>query len=229
MKTEVISIDRDEEAVKLAAMQDERHLTPSANPRARGRPVGDREGKRLELLKAGIQVIAEFGLGGASLRKVAKQAGHTTGAVAYYFENREQLFEAIVEYMFERFDEILESGEDLDDYRRRFKYWLDMNADSYLWIAGFQLLTRARHDAELAAVYRESYARYRRVTARRIEAQQKSGMIRDDIPAELLADHIAALADGWAMMMPIEADRFRPERADRLLDALLLQMAPQRG
>ncbi|WP_077145607.1 TetR/AcrR family transcriptional regulator [Sphingopyxis sp. KK2] len=211
-------------------MKGDGHLSPTDNVTIRrGRPVGDREARRIELLNAGVQVIAELGLGGASLRKVAKKAGYTTGAVTYYFANKEQLFAAIVEYMFQRFDEMLYAGEDIGDYRRRFEHWFDINADSFIWPAGFQLLTRARHDAELAAIYRDTYAQYRRITTRRIEAQQKSGTIRDDISAELLAEQIAALADGWAMMLPIEPDRFTPERVDRLLDALLRQMAPSRS
>ncbi|MFZ6044071.1 hypothetical protein ACOV11_26735, partial [Vibrio natriegens] len=50
----------------------------------RGRPVGDRESKRAELLAAAIAVTAEAGYTGASLRKVAKRIGGTTGTVTYY-------------------------------------------------------------------------------------------------------------------------------------------------
>lgn len=48
----------------------------------RGRPVGDREAKRAELLRAAISVIAQEGFAGASLRKVAQRAGCTTGSSA---------------------------------------------------------------------------------------------------------------------------------------------------
>lgn len=54
----------------------------------RGRPIGDREAKREALLRAASSVIAEEGYASASLRKVAKSAGYTTGAVTYYFANK---------------------------------------------------------------------------------------------------------------------------------------------
>src|SRR5689334_4432055 len=59
--------------------------------RGRGRPAGDREAKRADLLKAAIAVIAQDGFAGASLRKVAQRAGCTTGAVTYYFANKREM------------------------------------------------------------------------------------------------------------------------------------------
>ena len=43
----------------------------------RGRPTGDHEAKRRELLRAATSVIAEEGLANTSLRKVARRAGCT--------------------------------------------------------------------------------------------------------------------------------------------------------
>jgi len=57
----------------------------------RGRPIGDREAKRKALLRAASSVIADEGYANASLRKVARHAGYTTGAVTYYFANKEEL------------------------------------------------------------------------------------------------------------------------------------------
>lgn len=209
------------------ALHDSRR-SDEGGPR-RGRPVGDREAKRIELLTAGLKVIAEEGFGGASLRKVARRAGHTTGAVAYYFENKEQLFAAIIEHLFDRFDETLDPAKESDDLRQRFKYWLELNSDSSIWAAGFQLLAQARLEPALADIYQRRYARYREISAQRLAKEQRAGLIRNDIPADILADLLSALGDGWATMQPIEPARFAPERVDRLLDALILQLSPTRG
>ncbi|MGH6957244.1 MAG: TetR/AcrR family transcriptional regulator, partial [Caulobacteraceae bacterium] len=75
-----------------------------ASPRKRGRPVGDREARSGELVAAARAVIARDGYGGASLRKVAEQAGVTTGAVSYYFENKEAMVLAVAEALFDEFD-----------------------------------------------------------------------------------------------------------------------------
>src|SRR3974390_761007 len=74
---------------------------------SRGRPVGDREARRTELLKAAISVIAQEGFAEASLRKVAERAGCSTGAVTYYFANREEMMAAVIESQFDVFDAML--------------------------------------------------------------------------------------------------------------------------
>ena len=71
--------------------------------RGRGRPVGDREAKRTELLDAALAVIAEEGIAAASLRRVAERAGCSTGAVTYYFANREEMMAAVIESQFDVF------------------------------------------------------------------------------------------------------------------------------
>ncbi|TDD36229.1 TetR/AcrR family transcriptional regulator, partial [Saccharopolyspora elongata] len=47
-----------------------------------------------------------------------------------------------------------------------------------------------------------------------------------DIPADLLADQLAAMGDGWMMMYPFEPQRFTPKRLQALTDAALTLIAP---
>src|SRR5271169_4609571 len=82
----------------------------SAEPRQRakrGRPIGDREAKSAELIEAARYVIAREGYAGASLRKVAARAGCSTGAVTYYFANKEAMVAKVAEALFDEFDEWL--------------------------------------------------------------------------------------------------------------------------
>lgn len=191
--------------------------------RGPGRPIGDHEAKRLKLLSAAISVLAQEGYAGTSLRKVAQRAGHTTGAVTYYFANKQALVRAIAEELFDRFDTLLEAR-DLEAGLRR---WLDWaNADADLWLAQFQLLAAARQEPEIATVFQQRYARYRQIFASILEKGQLRGTIRRDIPAELLADQLSAMADGWMVGRPIEPERFAPRRIQRLLDATITLISP---
>lgn len=194
----------------------------------RGRPVGDREAKRAELLKAAISVIAREGFAGASLRKVAQRAGCTTGAVTYYFASKEEMVIAVAESLFDQFDALLGSGQHRIDVRVGLQRWLDwINAsDSEPWQAGFQLLAYARHEPAFAAVYRRRYARYRDTLTAILARGQERGVIRRDISADLLADQLSALGDGWMLMFPVEPNRFQPARAQALLDATIAMISP---
>ncbi len=200
----------------------------SAKPGRRGRPVGDREAKRKELLRAGIKVIADLGYAGASLRKVAKEAGHTTGAITYYFEDKEAMVRAIIEHMFDEFDEMLELGDEVADMRKRYQRWIELNSDSDAWLASFQLLARARHEPAFAAIYQQRYQNYRDRLAEIIVKQQAAGVVRDDIPADMLADNLSAIGDGWMMLLPIEPERFAPKRVEALIDSITALLAPIR-
>src|SRR5689334_16034379 len=84
----------------------------SAHAPRRGRPVGNRLEKRGELLTAAIEVIAQEGYAGTSLRKVASHAGCTTGAVTYYFANKEEMITAAAQSLFDEFDNLLESDQE---------------------------------------------------------------------------------------------------------------------
>jgi AcrR family transcriptional regulator len=205
---------------------------PLATSRGRGRPVGDRAARRTELLNAAISVIAQDGFAEASLRKVAERAGCSTGAVTYYFANREEMMAAVIESQFDVFDAMLRMS-DSDgkiDVRGGLKRWLDSLSTNGGgdWVANFQLLSLARHEPALADVYQRRYARYRDVFAAMLAKGQRQGSIRKDIPADLLADQISAMGDGWMMLFPIEPERFQPSRIKALIDATMTLIAPQR-
>lgn len=196
--------------------------------RGRGRPVGDREGRRAELLDAAMKVIAEEGFVAASLRRVAQRAGCTTGAVSYYFANKEAMMAALVESRFDVFDKLLDfEADDLAGVRESFERWFEVTTtEDAVWMAGLQLLAYARHEPALAAAYQRRYARYRQVFARILAAGQDHGWVRRDIPADILADQLSAMGDGWMMLYPIEPERFVAERVKALLDATMAIITP---
>ncbi|MEU5845644.1 TetR/AcrR family transcriptional regulator [Saccharopolyspora shandongensis] len=193
----------------------------------RGRPTGDHDAKRAELLKAATSVIAQDGYANASLRKVAQRAGCTTGAVTYYFANKAELVTALAESRFDGYDAMLEAVRAQTDIKALFERWLSVTTgDPEFWPVMSQLLAHARYEPALAAVIEHRYARYRDVYTTILEAGQAQGTIRDDIPADLLADQLAAIGDGWMMMFPFEPERFTPSRLQALVDAALTLIAP---
>ena len=200
-------------------------------PRRRGRPVGDRAAKRAALLDAAISVIATDGFAGASLRKVAERAGTSTGAVTYYFANKEEMIAAVVESRFDIFDAMLKGREGEVDAKEGLKRWLDWTKADVAgeWLATFQLLAQARHDPALAEIFQRRYAKYRQVFASMLAKGQRRGTVRKDIPADLLADQLSAMGDGWMMLFPIEPERFEPRRVQALLDASIALLSPPRS
>ncbi len=194
----------------------------------RGRPVGDREAKRSELLAAAIEVIAQEGYAGATMRKVAQYAGCTTGAVTYYFANKEEMVSAVAQNLFDKVDALLDINLDQVDIKsliEQWHQWISLDEPGN-WLAWLQLLTHARHQPVFANVIKQRYTHFRQVATSLLEAGQRQGKIREDVPADVLADHIAAFSDGWLMMLPFEPEPVSAERGKALIDAFIVMISP---
>ncbi|MBC9251191.1 TetR family transcriptional regulator [Pseudomonas alcaligenes] len=204
------------------------HGSESESVTRRGRPVGDHDAKRAELLAAAIAVIAREGYSGASMRKVAQHAGCTTGAVTYYFANKEEMVSAVAQNLFDKVEALLEINRDQLDIKsliHQWHQWISL-VDPDSWLSWLQLLAHARHEPAFASVIKERYTRFRQVSISLLEEGQRQGKIRDDIPADLLTDHVSAFSDGWLMMLPIDPERFSAERGQALLDAFIIMISP---
>jgi TetR/AcrR family transcriptional regulator, transcriptional repressor of aconitase len=195
----------------------------------RGRPIGDREAKSGELIEAARYVIAHEGYAGASLRRVAARAGCSTGAVTYYFANKEAMVASVAEALFDEFDGWLDDQPPVIDIRaifdRTILWTTSRKGDG--WLVAFQLLVRAASDPSLAGVIQRRYAQFRRKLTSLLENGQGQGVIRGDIPADLLADQVCAMGDGWAMMFPVEPERFGRGRIHDLVNAAIAMLRPQ--
>jgi AcrR family transcriptional regulator len=67
-------------------------------------------GVRKELLSAGISLFAEKGYASTSVREIVSLAGVTKPVLYYYFQNKEGLFQAILDWAAEELDAILEEA-----------------------------------------------------------------------------------------------------------------------
>lgn len=196
--------------------------------RGRGRPVGDRESKKADLLSAAIAVTAEEGYSGVSLRKVAKRMGATTGTVTYYYANKEEMIAAVAEELFRRFHVSLNLNDESTDIKTMLDKLLNWPESEFsvLWLAFIQLLAHARQEPAFASVIQRNYLAVRDVLTSLVKKGQENKTIRDDIEAELIADQLSAISDGWMVMMPIDPDRFSPERTKLISESVLTLIKP---
>jgi AcrR family transcriptional regulator len=202
-----------------------------APARKRGRPVGDREARSGELIAAARAVIARDGYAGATLRKVAEEAGATTGAVSYYFGNKEAMVSAVAEALFDEFDAWLEAqggGVDPHSLCNDLLNWITSGAGEP-WLTGLQLVVGARGDEALARVIERRNGQFMQNLTALLEKGQAEGVIRTDFPAEVLADQLGAMADGWALLFPIEPARFAPDRMRALANSAAAMLAPAKA
>lgn len=164
----------------------------------------DHEQRRREVADAFGRVVAREGFEGATVRAVAQEAGWSTGVLAHYFADKDELLAEAMRLIVARATEraggdlraLLEAGLPLDARRRE---------EARLW---FALVGRALASPHLAAQLREYY------TAGR-QALVDAGAAEEDAGA------LIALVDGIAIQA-VSDPKAWPARAQRAaLDAAL--------
>lgn len=73
--------------------------------RTGGKPTFTEQARRRQLIEATIEVISARGYGGASLSAIAEHAGVSKAAVLYHFGSKDDLAEATLAHVFDRFGE----------------------------------------------------------------------------------------------------------------------------
>jgi AcrR family transcriptional regulator len=193
--------------------------------------VGDRAAKSSELICAARKVIAREGYAGTTLFKVAREAGAaSTGVVTHYFESKEAMVLAVAESLFDEYDSWLAAQSDAYDPESLCNSLLDYTtrSEGETWLVMLQLLVGARGDATLAALYARRNGQFMSNLTKLIRRGQAQGVIRHDIPADVLADQLAAMGDGWALAYPLEPKRFGHGRIRHLVDSAAAMLAPSK-
>lgn len=60
--------------------------------------IVDHEQRRAEVLEATWRVIARLGIAGATTREIAREAGCSTGVLAHYFSNKDEIVRLALDY-----------------------------------------------------------------------------------------------------------------------------------
>ena len=172
----------------------------------------DIDERRSEFIGASIAVIANEGLGAATMRRVARQAGCTTGALTHYFANRHDLLVETLRAVHnnagmrmeqaaaqttgpqDRLMSVLLESLPLDDIRlREWRVWLAF------WSASMD-------DAALTHENDRRYAQWRRALRELLSPMVTAAELEDE------TDSLLAMVDGLGVGV---ARQFGPSSALR--------------
>ena len=167
-----------------------------------------------EITLAAIDAIAQRGLDRVKLTDVARHAGVTTGAVTYYFSDKDALLLAA-------FDEV---GRQLFDAMRaydggwRLERFLNTlpttRSRQRRWSVWLAFCGRAQAEAKLGRVYRDFYERVEAALA------QATG-IEDETQARTVAAEVIATVDGIGLCATLNARAWPAARQEQALNTLL--------
>lgn len=192
--------------------------------------VVDQDEKRSTIARAAYEVIANHGIGNATMRAIARQAGCTTGMVVHYFKNKQDVLLHAHNHAAQdvrrrmRDDEKAFQGLALlkallvevlpaDDRRR---------GNWRIWIAFWdESVADGAVTREQSNRISEWHRRLRRALAQAVEA----GEIDPAINVADEVDLIASLVEGMAIQIIVHGRSISENRQLRLIDEYLRRLA----
>jgi TetR/AcrR family transcriptional repressor of bet genes len=189
--------------------------------------VVDHEERRAELSAAVWRLAARDGLEAVTVRRVAEEAGFSTGAVVHYFADKEELllfaFGTVADRVRAR---LANAAEHTTEPLELARAWLvealptgrEQQAEVRVWFAFLGLaLTRPA----LARAQRLTYRAWRGRVADLLREAQERGDVRADVDPAAAATALIALVDGLSIQATFEPRALSAARQAELVDRQL--------
>lgn len=183
--------------------------------------------RRRQIIGAMAQCVAEDGIDGATVRKVAERSGGTTGLVTYYYATKRELMRETLEAAHERVNRRIEQlqGKETRQLERLFEVLVGQrDADTLPWSFWLDYWAHASREPEL----RDEHARHSthlKATIRRlVESAISGGALRRDLPPAATATLLLSLLNGLGVQVALAQtleDQRQAIEAVRLIFSLI--------
>ncbi len=179
-------------------------------------PEDDHGRRRLALLQAAFDVLAEVGFEGLRTRAVAQRARVNIATLHYYFPSKQKLVEGLADWIGARFVVLHgpcpePSGVPaLDRLRQEFSdglFYLREHPEMILVMQ--ELGLRAKRDRQVAKIVEQLNLYWRTGLGWMIRAGVAEGAFRSDLPEEDLLVMVMAALTGAADLQPKQIERLR--------------------
>jgi AcrR family transcriptional regulator len=193
--------------------------------------------RRAHILEVAAREFGALGYEGASLNRILEKAELSKGAAYYYFDDKADLFLAVLRHCWSQLvpeealrPEVLRADTFWEEMRALYQRQFVLFRRSP-WMMGvaravWTLPPKLRESGPLALILEEGRALMRGVLARAREL----GVIRDDVPEELLGAWVSALdsaGDQWLLAHWEQLDDAAlQQHADRIVDAFRRLLVP---
>jgi AcrR family transcriptional regulator len=174
-----------------------------------------------------FELVAEHGVDGASMRRVAARTGLSTGTLNYHFENKAGLLEAALDYAYR---EPLDWPEHAKDARRGLtrllrRYVLRRREVRDWWRFWCAVTAQAAKDRRIAARQKKNQLALVAFFAKVIGSGVARGELRRGLDPEREAERLVALAHGLALRQLVDGGPSAVRVAEALLAAEVKRLA----
>jgi AcrR family transcriptional regulator len=184
------------------------------------------EERRAQILWATIELVAEAGIEGSTMKAIAERAGVSTGMITYYFEDKDDLITSALAFGHQMVGDrtrALRSPEQGQDHLPAlFSASLLEDAPDVpplsFWIEYWAHASRTK---ELRDFRANRISRFRENIATTIREGVSSGRLRADLDALLTTDLLQALLDGLQLKVALDSATISPSRAMQVVGLML--------
>jgi AcrR family transcriptional regulator len=199
------------QAVRTVCKRTDSHDTIDAVPRVSQDQL---DARRHEILAAARACFARFGYEGATVRRLEDATGLSRGAIFHHFRDKDSLFLAVAE------DDAAAMAETVarNGLVQVMRDLLDRagSGDTAGWLGSqLEVSRRLRTDPAFGKRWAERSAAIASATRERLERQREAGVLRDDVPLEVLTQFLELAYDG--MVLHLATGR-PPGELSRVLD-----------
>ena len=156
------------------------------------------DARRSEILAAARSCFARYGYEGATVRRLEEATGLSRGAIFHHFRDKDSLFLAVAE------DDAATMAETVarNGLVQVMRDLLDRAGagDTAGWLGSqLEVSRRLRTDPAFAKRWAERSAAIARATRSRLHRQREAGVLRDDVPVEVLTQFLELAYDGMVL------------------------------
>jgi AcrR family transcriptional regulator len=196
--------------------------------------IVDHELRRQELLAATWRVIARTGIIGVTTREIAREAGFSTGVLAHYFADKEELLAAALrlshQQVYARIRERTQGLLGLDAIRVVMLEALPLDEQRMLEAQiEMSFLSLALGNDALRELQHEEFERFWDVLNYRVCEAQKLGQIWAGADPSDITHELVILVEGMSQEAVLYPSRATAQRQCQTLDAVLDRLGSPAG
>lgn len=153
------------------------------------------EGRRAQILAGARECFARFGYEGATVRRLEEATHLSRGAIFHHFRDKESLFLALAEQDARRMaDVVAENG--LVQVMRDLLPDCSPDSDASWLGTRLEVSRRLRTDPAFRGGWEKHSAELAGATRARLERQREAGVLREDVPVDVLAGYLELVFEG---------------------------------
>jgi len=191
--------------------------------------IVDHDARREELVEAAWRVIARAGMVGATMREIAREAGVSTGILAHYFTDKEDLLGFALRLshrrIYERFYARTQGLVGLAALRVIMLEALPLDQERLLEAQiEMNFLSLALGNESLRELQNREFERFWDELHHRVSEAQTLGEISASVDADWITHQLIILVEGISLEAVLYPARVSPERQSKILERFLEQV-----